>query len=348
MFGNAPSKISVLVTGGAGYIGAHAVKALAERGLTPVVFDDLSAGHPEALRWGEFVRGDVRDRAALCAAMREHRVGAVMHFAGLIEVAGSVADPDRYFDVNVGGVDAVLAAMSDCGVQRLVFSSSAAVYGRGPAGVALAEDHPKDPASPYGETKLVAERMIAAHCAAFGATAVALRYFNAAGADASGLIGEAHEPETHLIPLAIAAGLGNGPPLSVYGTDFDTPDGSCVRDYVHVNDLAQAHMAALALGMPHGDFEAFNVGTGRGCSVLQVIDAVERALGAPVPRSACPRRDGDPASLISEPAYALDRLGWRPADSDLDEIVRSAVAWHRSPAYGGGVKPGRDLLRAVG
>ena len=253
--------LSVLVTGGAGYIGAHTAKALAERGATPVVFDNFSGGYREAVQWGPLIEGDVRDGAALAAAMRAHRIGAVIHFAGLIEVERSVRTPELFYEHNVGGTAALLDAMRQCGVDRLVFSSSAGVYGRGPGddGALIAEDAPKDPVSPYGDTKFICERMISASCPLPASSAWPSRYFNAAGADAGGLIGEAHSPETHLIPLAIAAGLGEGKPLTLFGTDYPTPDGSCLRDYVHVADLADAHIAALGLDAPAGTFEAMNL-----------------------------------------------------------------------------------------
>jgi UDP-glucose 4-epimerase/UDP-arabinose 4-epimerase len=261
-------------------------------------------------------------------------VVGVIHFAGLIEVGRSVRRPDLFYDHNVGGTAAVLSAMAECDVSRLVFSSSAAVYGGvAAAGAPIAEDAAKAPASPYGETKLIGEWMIAAHCRAFGQTAVALRYFNASGADPSGLIGEAHDPETHLIPLAIEAALGEGPALTLFGTDFPTPDGSCVRDYVHVCDVAAAHVAALTRPMAPGSFEAFNVGAGDGLSVLEVIAAVDAAVGRPTPYAVGPRRDGDPPSLVADTRRIRDRLGWAPTQSDLGHIVETALGWRRSPEY---------------
>jgi UDP-glucose 4-epimerase/UDP-arabinose 4-epimerase len=333
-----PQKPTVLVTGGAGYIGAHTAKALAERGFRPVVFDNLGSGFREAVRWGELVVGDIRDPAALGRALEAHGVEAVIHFAGLIEVGRSVAQPDLFWDVNVAGTVSLLSAMREHGVGRLVFSSSAAVYGQGGRGPleTIPEAAPKAPASPYGDTKLACEWMIEAQCRAYGLTAVALRYFNAAGADPSGIIGEAHEPETHLIPLAMAAGLGDGKPLTVFGDDFDTPDGTCLRDYIHVNDLAAAHVAALEVDLPAGAFEAVNVGTGKGASVKEVVEAVARALGRPVPHSVGGRRAGDPPSLVADPSRARELLGWEAVSSDLDQIVRDALRWEGQPAYGKG------------
>lgn len=337
MTSNDRPKGSVLVTGGAGYIGAHTAKALHDQGWRPVVYDNLSAGFREAVLWGEFVHGDIRDVPTLREAMEHHGVKAVIHFAGLIEVGRSVERPDLFWDVNVGGTAALLQAMQEAGVPRLVFSSTAAVYGQ-PEGLkpgeALSEDLPKAPTSPYGDTKLACERMIAAHCRAFGLSAVALRYFNACGADPSGLIGEAHDPETHLIPLTIRAGLGKGKPLTVFGDDFDTPDGTCLRDYIHVNDLADAHVGALELELEAGRFEAANVGTGSGFSVLQVIKAAEAVLGRPIPYAIGPRRAGDPATLIADPSRAKALLSWAPKSSTIERIVASAAAWHRDQRYG--------------
>jgi UDP-glucose-4-epimerase GalE len=342
------TKPAVLVTGGAGYIGAHTAKALHAQGLLPVVYDNLSTGFREAVRWGPLVRGDIHDRAALRAAMAAYDVRAVIHFAGLIEVGRSTVRPDLFWEANVSGVASLLAAMREQGVGRLVFSSSAAVYGQGGRSAlqTIAETAERAPSSPYGDTKLAAEWMIAAQCRAFGLTAVALRYFNAAGADPSGLIGEAHEPETHLLPLAIAAALGEGPPLTVFGQDFPTPDGSCLRDYIHVTDLAAAHVAALDLDLPAGAFEAVNVGTGEGRSVFEVVAAVGRAVGRPAPHSLGPRRSGDPASLVADARRARDLLGWTPRHSSLEEIVRDALRWERDPHYGAGSRGQRARYKS--
>lgn len=329
---------AVLVTGGAGYIGAHTAKALADAGWRPVVFDNLSSGHRAAVKWGPLVHGDIRDGRALREAIATHEISAVVHFAGLIEVGRSMVRPDLFYDVNVGGTGSLLSAMKDGGVGRLVFSSSAAVYGetdRAPLDP-IAEDAAKAPSSVYGETKLMGERMIAAHARAFGLAAIALRYFNAAGADASGEIGEAHEPETHLIPLALRAGLGLGKPLTVFGADFPTPDGYCLRDYIHVSDLARAHVAALEAPLEPGAFEALNVGTGEGRSVRQVIAAVDRALGRPTPHAIGDRRPGDPACLVADPARIRRRLDWAARDSAIEHIVATAAAWAQAPRYGEG------------
>jgi UDP-glucose 4-epimerase/UDP-arabinose 4-epimerase len=343
------TKAAVLVTGGAGYIGAHTAKALHDRGYLPVVYDNLSSGFREAVRWGPLVHGDIRDARALSDAIAGHGVKAVIHFAGLIEVGRSVVKPDLFWEHNVAGTVALLGAMRDRGVGRLVFSSSAAVYGQGGRGPleTIPEAAPKAPASPYGDTKLACEWMIEAQCRAYGLTGVALRYFNAAGADASGLIGEAHEPETHLIPLAIAAALGDGKALTVFGDDFNTPDGTCLRDYIHVSDLAEAHVAALEADLAAGAFEAANVGTGQGASVFDVVRAVGRAVGHAVPHSVGARRAGDPPSLVADPARARALLGWRATRSSLDQIVADALRWERAPQYGAGVRGRRRAQQAL-
>lgn len=324
----------MLVTGGAGYVGSHTCKALFERGYWPVVYDDLSSSFREAARWGSFVEGDVRDTRALSQAILAHGATAIIHFASLIEVGRSVVQPDLFYDQNVVGSLSMLNAARNCGVERVVFSSTAAVYGATASVGRLTEDAPKVPTSPYGDTKLACERMMAAYCLAFGFSGVALRYFNAAGADPSGLIGEAHDPETHLIPLGIRAALGTSQRLTVYGNDFGTPDGTCVRDYVHVNDLAMGHVAALEAELPDRAFEAVNLASGRGYSVLEVIEAVERAVGRPVPRTIGPRRPGDPASLVADPSRAAALLGWMAQRSSIDEIVQDAVKWHRDQKFG--------------
>ncbi|HZV85468.1 MAG TPA: UDP-glucose 4-epimerase GalE [Brevundimonas sp.] len=331
----------ILVTGGAGYIGSHTAKALAAAGYQPVVFDDLSNGHAEAVKWGPLVRGDVRDQTAVEACIRDHGVSAVIHFAGLIEVGRSVLEPDAFWDVNLNGVGAVLGAMRACSVRRIVFSSTAAVYGQ-PDGDLLAplqETLPLQPINPYGDSKLAAERLIAAHARAYGIEGVALRYFNAAGADPDGEIGEAHSPESHLIPLAIEAALGLGPALTVFGRDFPTPDGACIRDYIHVADLAQAHVLALGADVGAAGFAAMNLGLGRGVSVLEMIAAVDRVTGRTTPYAVGPRRAGDPAVLVADPGAARARLGWEPSFTSLDDIVRTASAWRLNPRFGRRLMP---------
>ncbi|WP_187971680.1 UDP-glucose 4-epimerase GalE [Aquibium microcysteis] len=320
----------VLVTGGAGYIGAHACKALARAGYLPVAFDDLSQGHVAAVRWGPLERGDILDRGRLDEVMSRYGPSAVLHFAAVADVAESVADPGRYHRINAAGSLNLLEAARDHGVGRFVLSSTCATYGT-PDRLPIDEDMPQRPINPYGASKLSAERMTADFCAAHGMRAFALRYFNAAGADPDGEIGEDHAPETHLIPLLLAAAAG-GADLRINGMDFDTPDGTCIRDYVHVSDLAAAHVAALMRleeGHPGG---ALNLGRGEGASILEVVRAVERITGTRVPFVVGPRRAGDPAALVSDASRARVALGWKPEFPDLDEIVRTAWAWHRRAA----------------
>ena len=322
------SSATILVTGGAGYVGSHACKALAARGYRPVVYDNMVYGHKEAVKWGPLEIGDIADRSTLDAAIEKHRPQAVMHFAAFTYVGESVADPGKYYRNNVAGTLSLLEAMRDHRIDRLVFSSTAATYGT-PDKVPITEEAVKAPINPYGQSKWTAERMIGDFAAAHGLRAAALRYFNAAGADPDGEIGELHEPEAHLIPLAMQAVTGDGPPLTLFGDDYPTPDGTCIRDYIHVADLADAHLRALDWLDGNSGAHAFNLGTGRGVSVRQVLDAVERIAGKPVPHSIGPRRAGDPAELFSDPAKANRELGWTPKMSDLDTIVATAWAWHR-------------------
>ena len=325
---NPDSPIPILVTGGAGYVGAHACKALAAKGYQPIVFDNLVYGHEAAVRWGPFETGDTADRARLDEVIVKHRPRAVMHFAAYTYVGESVANPGKYYRNNVAGTLSLLEAMRDHDIGRLVFSSTAATYGT-PKAVPIPEDAPKAPINPYGQSKWTAETMIADFAAAHGLRAAALRYFNAAGADPDGESGECHDPESHLIPLAMQATTGDGPPLTLFGDDYPTPDGTCIRDYIHVADLADAHVRALEWLDGNSGAHAFNLGTGHGASVRQVLDAIERVAGKPVPHAIGPRRAGDPAELVAEPAKAMRELGWTPKMSDLDHIVATAWAWHR-------------------
>jgi len=317
---------SILVTGGAGYVGSHACKALAAAGYAPVAYDNLSRGHAAAVRWGPLAQGDLGDRERLVAALREHQAEAVMHFAAFAYVGESVGDPETYYRNNVGGTLSLLGAMREAGVGALVFSSTCAVYGV-PERVPINEDCPKAPLNPYGETKLAIERALHWYAGAYRLRYAALRYFNAAGCDPDGEIGEDHEPETHLIPRVLRAALGTADPVDIYGTDYPTPDGTAVRDYIHVTDLADAHVRALADLAAGGGSMALNLGTGGGASVREVIAAVERVSGRAVPRREAPRRAGDPPELVADPARARARLGWQPRHSDLDTIVRTALAW---------------------
>ena len=323
-----PDERSVLVPGGAGYIGSHACKALAAAGYVPVTLDNLVYGHRDAVRWGPLIEADLGDRRTLERVLREYRVSAVVHFAAYAYVGESMADPGRYFHNNVTCSLNLLDAMHATGVRRLVFSSTCATYGI-PDAVPITEDTPQRPVNPYGESKLMVERALHWHGVAHGLKSIALRYFNAAGADAAGDLGERHDPETHLIPLAIDAALGRAPPLLVMGTDYDTPDGTAVRDYIHVTDLADAHVRALACLEQGGASAALNLGTGHGHSVRDVIAMVERVTGLKVPRTDAPRRAGDPPALVAAPGSAKALLGWQPMWSDLETIVRTATAWHR-------------------
>ena len=322
------ASLPILVTGGAGYVGAHACKALAARGYAPVVFDNLGLGHEEAVRWGPLEIGDTADRARLDEVIARHRPVAVMHFAAFSRVGESVVDPGKYYRNNVGGTLTLLEAMRDHGIGGLVFSSTAAVYGT-PDVVPIPEDAAKAPINPYGQSKLTAEGMIADFAAAHGLSTAALRYFNAAGGDPAVEIGECHQPETHLIPLALQAITGAAPPLTVFGDDYATPDGTCIRDYVHVTDLAEAHVLALDQVLARPVSLTLNLGIGHGFSVREVIAAIERVTGRPVPRTIGPRRDGDPPALVARVDKAFEQLDWRPSHSDLDTIVATAWAWHQ-------------------
>ncbi|HEY3908934.1 MAG TPA: UDP-glucose 4-epimerase GalE [Stellaceae bacterium] len=322
---------SILVTGGAGYVGAHACKALARAGYRPVVFDNLARGQRGAVRWGPLVEGELADRARLVAALAEHRVTAVMHFAAYAYVGESVADPALYYRNNLGGTLTLLEAMREAGVADIVFSSTCAVYGA-PERVPIAESAPQRPVNPYGETKRAIERALHWYEEAYGMRSAALRYFNAAGADLEGEIGECHEPETHLIPLVLDAALGRRPVVAIYGTDYPTADGTAIRDYVHVDDLAIAHLRALEHLRAGGASLAVNLGSGVGHSVREVIAAAERVSGRKVPVREAARRPGDPPALVADPGLAAELLGWRAQHSDLDTIMRTALRWHQRAA----------------
>jgi UDP-arabinose 4-epimerase len=321
---------TVLVTGGAGYIGSHACKALANAGYTPVVYDSLVYGHEWAVKWGPFERGDILDAARLAEVFGKHRPSAVMHFAAFAYVGESVTDPAKYYRNNVVGTLNLLDAMRTAGVDKLVFSSTCATYGS-PAETPIREDMPQAPINPYGASKLMIERVLADYAAAYGLKSVALRYFNAAGADPDGEVGEDHEPETHLIPLALAA-AGMGPKLILHGDDYETPDGTCIRDYVHVSDIAEAHVLALkALEAGSALRPAYNLGGGAGASVAEVIAAAARVTGRPVPFTVGPRRPGDPPVLVADASLAAADLGWRPRH-DLEQMLATAWGWTQRQA----------------
>ena len=322
----------MLVTGGAGYIGSHAAKALSRAGYPVVVFDNLAAGHREAVKYGELVEGDITDGAAVGAALDRYDVGAVMHFAAYLDVGESVRDPVKYYRNNVVGALSVLEAMAARSVRSFVFSSSCATYGE-PTETPIVETHPQRPINSYGETKLAVERALPHFERAYGIHAVALRYFNAAGADPDGDLGEDHAPEIHIIPRAIEAAVG-GRGLQVFGDDYPTPDGTCLRDYIHVTDLADAHVRALAAVADAGRSGAYNLGTGRPHSVREIIDAVERVSGLKVPWTRAPRRAGDPAVLYAAADKALAELDWAPRFPGIESIVGTAWAWHRAHPRG--------------
>jgi UDP-glucose 4-epimerase len=318
--------MKVLVTGGAGYIGSHMVQVLAERGDEVTVLDDLSTGHADAVLAGRFVRGDIADVSATIQLLKG--MDAVIHFAASSLVGESVADPLKYYRRNVAGTAALLQAMRDAGVQKIVFSSTAATYGN-PVRTPIDEAHPTQPVNPYGATKLAVERMLADCSAAYGLRAVSLRYFNAAGADPRGRLGERHHPETHLIPLVLQAASGRRASISVYGNDYQTRDGTCVRDYIHVVDLCDAHLRALDW-LRNGKCDVFNLGNGEGATVMEVIEAARRVTGRPINVLNAERRAGDPPSLVADATKARRILGWEPRHKDIEGIVRDAWRWEQA------------------
>jgi UDP-glucose-4-epimerase GalE len=318
---------TILVTGGAGYIGSHTCKALHAAGFAPVVYDDLSRGNPEAVQWGELVVGELGDRALLRRTLERHRPAGVVHFAAYAYVGESTQNPALYYRNNVGGTAELLGAMHDCGIRHIVFSSSCAVYGV-PNAVPISETNPFNPISPYGATKMICEQMLRDCAAASGLTYLALRYFNAAGADPDGAIGECHVPETHAVPLILDAAAGDAA-FTIFGDDYPTPDGTCIRDYIHVADLADAHVRALRDLLQGGESAAINVGTGRGWSVRELIDITRTITGRDVPVRVGARRPGDPPALVSDPSLARARLGWAPRFADAAEQVAHAWAWRQ-------------------
>lgn len=324
--------MTVLVCGGAGYIGSHLAALLRRRDIDILVFDDFSTGHRAAVRGLPQFEGRLQSSADLDRALTSAPIAAVVHFAAKALVAESVADPELYYDNNVVGTLRLLQAMRRHGVRKLVFSSTCATYGV-PQQVPIDESHPQAPINPYGASKWMCERMIADAAAAHGLRAVSLRYFNAAGASPEAGIGESHEPETHLIPNALRAAAGRGPALKVHGKDYPTPDGTCIRDYVHVLDLAEAHLLALEYLESHAGAHAFNLGSERGHSVLQVLEAVGRVVGFDVPFEFADRRPGDPPVLVADSGRARRELGWVPRYTGIEEIVETAWRWHRNPHY---------------
>ena len=319
----------IVITGGAGYVGSHCAKALAAAGHEGIVFDSLVFGHREFVRWGTLFEGDIRDAATLDSVLKGRRIDAVMHLAALAYVAESVVTPGRYYDVNVNGTRVLLDAMVRADIRLMVFSSSCATYGE-PNHMPICEDTPLKPVNPYGFTKLVCERMMDDFEHAHGLKSVRLRYFNAAGADPSGEIGEDHKPETHLIPLILDAASGLRSTVQVFGTDYETPDGTAIRDYVHVSDLAHAHVLALQYLLDGGDSIAVNLASGKGTSVREVIDTACAVTGARIDVCGSRRRPGDPSILVADATRAGKLLGWSAKRSDLTTIITDAWHWHRA------------------
>jgi UDP-arabinose 4-epimerase len=331
---NAPNPVSqdnrpvVLVTGGAGYIGSNACKQLSRAGYLPVTFDNLCRGHREMVKWGPFERGDLADPDALSSVVENYAPVAVMHFAALAYIGESVTEPARYYRNNVGGSANLLAAMQSLQKPVIIFSSTCATYGN-PNSIPLQEDHPQDPVNPYGRSKLMVEQIIADMAEAHGFRFVNLRYFNAAGADPEGETGELHDPETHLIPLALQAAKGELERLSVFGDDYPTADGTCIRDYIHVTDLVDAHLLALEHLLGGGSSASFNLANGNGFSVREVIRSIEQVTGLRVPFETVSRRPGDPPVLVGDATRIRDELGWQPRFTSLESIIRTAWDFER-------------------
>ena len=323
----------ILVTGGAGYIGSHTVKLLLENGYEVVIYDSLELGHPEAVLGGILVEGDLLDRERLRKTFEGYPIDAVIHFAAYASVGDSVANPRKYFRNNIRGGLNLVNAMCDYGVDKIIFSSSAATYGE-PMSIPIPEDHPQNPTNPYGESKLMFERILKWYDVAYGTRSVSLRYFNAAGAEPGGQIGEDHEPEQHLIPIVLQTALGQRESVKVFGTDWDTPDGSCVRDYIHVTDLADAHLLSLRALENGALTTAYNLGNGDGQSVKQVIEVASEVVGKELPWESAPRRPGDPARLVASSEKLKKELGWKPQYPELHKIIETAWSWHSAHPKG--------------
>lgn len=321
---------TVLVAGGAGYVGSHACKALAKEGFTPIVFDNLSTGHDWAAKWGPLEIGSIHDDSRLDQVFEKYQPTAVMHFAAHAYVGESMVEPEKYYKLNISGTLNLLSAMHRASCNKLIFSSSCTVYGD--AVSPISEMFAIKPINPYGVTKALVEQALADFNRAYGLNFIAFRYFNAAGADPDCEIGEEHNPETHLIPLVILSALGQREGISVFGTDYPTPDGSCIRDYIHVSDLAQAHVLGLKSLMSGGKSDFYNLANGRGYSVFEVIECIKRVSGKDIPMTYAPRRPGDPAALIANSEKARSELHWKPAYESLEEIVETALRWHSSRA----------------
>lgn len=317
---------SILVTGGAGYIGSHACKALARAGYLPVVYDNLVYGHEWAVKWGPLERGDLLDGTRLAEVIARYQPAAAIHFAAYAYVGESVSDPAKYYGNNVGGTLSLLAALRAGGVERLVFSSTCATYGV-PERLPIDESHPQRPVNPYGHSKWMIEQVLRDYAQAYELRSIVLRYFNAAGSDPDGEIGEDHTPETHLIPLVLRAARDPNAPVSIHGTDYPTPDGTCIRDYIHVTDLADAHLRALAALEKGAETAAYNLGTGRGHSVREIVAAARRVTGREIAVVEGPRRPGDPPELVADATRAGIELGWIPGFTEIDDIIETAWRW---------------------
>lgn len=325
--------MKILVIGGAGYIGSHMVKLLGVRGCAVTTLDNLSSGHCDAVLFGDFVHGDLADKVLLANLLQAGRFDAVMHFASFIQVGESVQKPAMYYANNVINTLYLLDAMRTAGVQRFIFSSTAATFGE-PQYTPINERHPQAPINPYGRSKLMIEQVLEDYDRAYGLKSVCLRYFNAAGADPEGKLGERHDPETHLIPLVLQAASGRRADIAVFGRDYDTPDGTCIRDYIHINDLCEAHWLALQSLMQGAGSQRYNLGNGAGFSVQEVIDAARRVTGRPIAVRDAPRREGDPARLVADATLARQQLAWAPQFSDLETIVAHAWAWEQKTSGG--------------
>lgn len=323
--------MNILVIGGAGYIGSHMVKLLGLMGCEVTTLDNLSSGHRDAVLFGSFAEGDLADRALLAQLLQSGCYDAVMHFASFIQVGESVKDPAKYYENNVSNTLNLLDAMRTADVKRFIFSSTAATFGA-PQYTPIDEVHPQNPINPYGRSKLMIEQVLGDYDRAYGFKSVCLRYFNAAGADPDGELGERHEPETHLIPLVLQAASGRRAHIEVFGRNYDTPDGTCIRDYIHINDLCTAHWLGLQSLMKGGGSQRYNLGNGNGFSVQEVIDTANRVTGRPVTVRDAPRRDGDPARLVADATLARQQLGWQPQFADLETMVRHAWVWEQSHA----------------
>jgi len=320
--------MKILIVGGAGYIGSHINKELTKKGFETVVFDSLVKGHQEAVKWGEFFQGDLANIEDLRQVFSKYKIDAVLHFAAFIEVGESVKDPQKYYQNNVKNTLNLFQVMLENDVKKLIFSSTAATFGN-PQYTPIDEKHPQVPINPYGQAKLMVEKILADYDFAYGLKYVALRYFNACGADLYNEIGENHTPESHLIPLILDAAIGKREDIKIFGTDYPTPDGTCVRDYVHVTDLAQAHILALQYLIDGNDSNSFNLGNGKGFSVKEVIDAAKKVTGVDFKVTEVERRAGDPPELVADSTKAKQVLKWQPQYADLETIVKSAWAWHQ-------------------